>query len=225
MGQVTGYTAERMKEIEDASVVNGDIDVDGHLILTRFDGTTIDAGLVAPQTEFDSHVLFSEIAAPATPTAGLVAVYAKADNKLYLKGEDGLERELGSTLIPHTEMASATGAAGTSTSSTHVNLPVRCRIAAFTKKYAASNLLIHVGSGLLNNDPVGPIEVAVDIDGTDYVVYNYFANILAGGQDLLVSGLAAGAKAIEVQWRRPSATGTLVQTSGNRTTLTVTETF
>jgi hypothetical protein len=47
MGTVTGYTAERMKAIEDASVVNGEIDpATGHLILTRFDESTIDAGLV-----------------------------------------------------------------------------------------------------------------------------------------------------------------------------------
>lgn len=44
MGEVTGYTAERMKAIEDNTVVNGDIDENGHLILTRFDGTEIDAG-------------------------------------------------------------------------------------------------------------------------------------------------------------------------------------
>jgi hypothetical protein len=47
MGTVTGYTAERMKAIEDASVVNGEIDpATGHLILTRFDASEIDAGLV-----------------------------------------------------------------------------------------------------------------------------------------------------------------------------------
>lgn len=43
MPTVTVFTAERMKEIEDGTVVNGEI-VDGHLILTRHDTTTIDAG-------------------------------------------------------------------------------------------------------------------------------------------------------------------------------------
>jgi hypothetical protein len=46
MGEVTGYTAERMKAIEDASVVNGGIDANGHLILVRHDTSEIDAGLV-----------------------------------------------------------------------------------------------------------------------------------------------------------------------------------
>lgn len=44
--EVTGYTAERMKAIEDASIVNGVINASGHLMLTRFDGTVIDAGEV-----------------------------------------------------------------------------------------------------------------------------------------------------------------------------------
>lgn len=45
MATVTVYTAERMQEIEDGSVVDGDI-VAGHLILTKHDGSQIDAGSV-----------------------------------------------------------------------------------------------------------------------------------------------------------------------------------
>lgn len=46
MATVTGLTAERMLEIEAASVIDGDVDVDGHLILTQHGGDTIDAGSV-----------------------------------------------------------------------------------------------------------------------------------------------------------------------------------
>lgn len=45
MATVTGLTAARMKEIEDASIVDGDV-VSGNLILTKHDGTTKDAGSV-----------------------------------------------------------------------------------------------------------------------------------------------------------------------------------
>lgn len=45
MATVTGYTAERMKEIEDAAIVGGAV-VGDNLILTRFDEITIDAGVV-----------------------------------------------------------------------------------------------------------------------------------------------------------------------------------
>jgi len=47
MATVTGLTAERMLEIEGATVISGEI-VDDHLILTKFDGTTVDTGALPP---------------------------------------------------------------------------------------------------------------------------------------------------------------------------------
>ena len=44
MGTVTGLTAARMIAIENASVISGLINASGKLILTKKDGTTIDAG-------------------------------------------------------------------------------------------------------------------------------------------------------------------------------------
>lgn len=46
MATVTGMTADAMLDIRDASVVNGDIDEFGHLILFQYDGTPIDAGSI-----------------------------------------------------------------------------------------------------------------------------------------------------------------------------------
>ena len=46
MTTVTGFTADRMRAIEDASVIDGEVDENGHLILTKFDGSEIDAGSV-----------------------------------------------------------------------------------------------------------------------------------------------------------------------------------
>jgi hypothetical protein len=43
---VTGLTAERMLEIEGMSVISGTVNGSGRLILTKHDGTTIDAGYV-----------------------------------------------------------------------------------------------------------------------------------------------------------------------------------
>jgi len=45
MAQVTGYTAPRMKAIEDSAIVDGDV-VGNDLILRRFDGQLINAGNV-----------------------------------------------------------------------------------------------------------------------------------------------------------------------------------
>jgi hypothetical protein len=50
MATITGLTADRMKAIEDASVVDGSVDANGELILTTHGGSTIDAGhVVGPQ--------------------------------------------------------------------------------------------------------------------------------------------------------------------------------
>ena len=43
MATITGLTAERMLEIEGATVIGGEI-VNGHLILHKHDGTTVDTG-------------------------------------------------------------------------------------------------------------------------------------------------------------------------------------
>ena len=45
MATITGLTAERMQEIEDASIIDAEI-VGGNLILTKHDGNTINAGPV-----------------------------------------------------------------------------------------------------------------------------------------------------------------------------------
>lgn len=46
MATVTGLTAERMEAIEAASIVDGEVNGSGHLILTTHGGATIDAGSV-----------------------------------------------------------------------------------------------------------------------------------------------------------------------------------
>jgi hypothetical protein len=46
MARITVFTAARMAAIEAASIVAGTINGSGHLILTRNDGSTVDAGAV-----------------------------------------------------------------------------------------------------------------------------------------------------------------------------------
>ena len=54
MGTVTLYDAERMKQIEDSTVVDGRIDAMHHLILETRDGTVIDAGDVASTVQVEA---------------------------------------------------------------------------------------------------------------------------------------------------------------------------
>lgn len=46
MATVTVFTAARMAAIEAASIVSGEVDINGDLILTKHDNTTINAGSV-----------------------------------------------------------------------------------------------------------------------------------------------------------------------------------
>lgn len=50
MATVTSFTKERILAIEAATIVDGEVDGSGHLILTRHDSTTIDAGSVVGPT-------------------------------------------------------------------------------------------------------------------------------------------------------------------------------
>lgn len=50
MPTISSYTAERISEIEAGTIVGGTVDVNGDLILTRFDGVEINAGSVIGPT-------------------------------------------------------------------------------------------------------------------------------------------------------------------------------
>lgn len=50
MATVTGMTAAAMQAIRDGTVVSGHFDSANHLILTKYDGTTVDAGALAVAT-------------------------------------------------------------------------------------------------------------------------------------------------------------------------------
>lgn len=86
MGSVTGLTAARMLEIEAASIVDGEIDGDGHLILTQHDGTEIDAGnaLVAINDNSVIRYLDATVYDNATPPLsypdGITLMYVTASN-------------------------------------------------------------------------------------------------------------------------------------------------
>lgn len=56
-------------------------------------GSTVQSSAVT--VDDDGAITLPEIAAPGTPAAGKVVIYAKSDNKVYRKGEDGTEAELG----------------------------------------------------------------------------------------------------------------------------------
>lgn len=112
--------------------------------LLRADGTGGATAQSSPITVDDNGALtLPEIAAPSTPAAGKVAVYAKSDNKVYRKGEDGVEAELG-------------GGAGTTINPTDNTIPRRSSSAAFADSFlthdAGNGWTASSGHVLINNN-------------------------------------------------------------------------
>lgn len=73
MATVTGLTKDRMLAIEAESIVGGTVNGSGHLILTKHDGTTIDAGDVhgpIGPTGSGGYVICTSTTRPGSPTAG-----------------------------------------------------------------------------------------------------------------------------------------------------------
>ena len=82
MGNATFFTAARMQQIEDSTVVAGLVDVNGHLLLKRRDDQTIDAGnVVGPQGPRGYNNLFDfwQLTNPtSTPPSGSISANTAA---------------------------------------------------------------------------------------------------------------------------------------------------
>ncbi len=94
MATVTGYTAQRMKAIEDQAIIDGNI-VDDDLMLSRYDGTLINAGVVrGPQgiqgatgSSGDTSIqVVTSGTRPASPFEGLMIYETDTDNILTYNG-------------------------------------------------------------------------------------------------------------------------------------------
>lgn len=91
--------------------------------LARYDTTTGKLIQNCPVSVDDAGAItVPEISAPSTPAAGTVVIYAKSDNKVYRKGEDGVEAELG-------------GGAGTTINSTNNLIPFRSNSTTFADSF------------------------------------------------------------------------------------------
>lgn len=74
MATVTGMTAEAMHAIRDGTIVDGHFDSSGHLVLTKYDGSQIDAGGVLASTTGQSGIV--ELATNAETQTGTDATRA-----------------------------------------------------------------------------------------------------------------------------------------------------
>ena len=96
MATVTALTAERAIDTENAQIVSAEIDEDGHLILTRLDDSTIDAGLVTDLTQTGLNAQFvtrvthdgtNYEARPAGVPAGMAEYVGPTEPTSWLSGD------------------------------------------------------------------------------------------------------------------------------------------
>ncbi|MCP4930241.1 MAG: hypothetical protein GY918_14405, partial [Gammaproteobacteria bacterium] len=120
-GNIPSYDGATGKLIGDSGVVAADIVQKGDVIATAVDEIQLGAKGASGQTadifviqdsaatllggfdkdgyvfsdvhRVEDHVLLDEVAAPATPVTGKVAMYTKSDGKLYIKDDAGLETD------------------------------------------------------------------------------------------------------------------------------------
>lgn len=150
--------------------------------VVRFDGITGKLGQGSAVTIDDNGAItVPEIAAPSTPAAGTVVIYAKSDNKVYRKGEDGTEAELG-------------GGAGTTINPTNNLIPFRSNSTTF-----ADSLLTHdAGNG--QTTTTGHVMLNSNTN-----------KVLGWGTSTIVTGLAfSGTGAVKVVKNPAGDPGTLL---------------
>lgn len=96
MATVTALTAARSLEIEAAQIVSAEVDEDGHLILTKFDDSVIDAGLVVVISQEELNAQFvtrvthdgtNYEARPAGVPAGMAEYVGPTEPVSWLSGD------------------------------------------------------------------------------------------------------------------------------------------
>lgn len=126
--------------------------------------------------------------------------------------------------IPHTNVDMATGAGGSTTSSSYVALPVNVEVADFDKHRSSTAMLITFNGGVYNDNSLGEWAVAVEVNngGTKYELCRGYGAMSQGGMRWLI-GLAVGIYDLQLFYKRVNGVGNVVQMSGHVFSLKVEE--
>lgn len=80
MAQVNGLSRDRMLEIEGASIVDGEVDNNGNLILTKHNGNEVNAGsVIGPPIEINTPIKLSTAPPSSYPVGISVFAYGTSD--------------------------------------------------------------------------------------------------------------------------------------------------
>lgn len=154
------------------------------------------------------------------PNGSRVAVLSVPDGANYIIGM------LAANPLPNCISDAQTFQAGTTTSATYVDMAANPT--AFTKRSAVSSLKIDLSLSFFVGTGSTRARFGISIDGTDYNVCEMFVTvantIIPSSGSVVITGVSAGVKSIQLRWLRISGTGILNTTSAEAFTIAVCET-
>jgi hypothetical protein len=231
MATVTGFTASRTQEIEDANVIGAHV-TGGHLILEHHDGSTTDAGSVAGTAGPTGPAGPTSIVvctSTTRPTGGALFVglkiYETDTDSEYVYTSTGWKYT--GPRLPHSQTYSVPNL-GTTSSTGYVDLTVPVQIAGFKKYRSDSELKVTISGSLTMNNGSQQAFIAVNIDGAVTFVAIIAALTSGSPHDFTntvqIPGIGEGTiSLIKVQWY--VSFSSVVLTSYDNWTLTVEETL
>lgn len=231
---VTGLTAEKMLELADEQIIDGEVDGDSNLILTTRGGTEINAGAVGGATGADG---------PAGPTSIVIGddatdrptgvdrteglgFWQKDVKLLYIW--NGTAWQLPDSRIPHTSVSSE--AAGDDTFANDLTPAEFSDVISksFTKYRDDTKVIATYDGTVWNNNDEGEYIVYVHVDGDDYELCVGFGSKGPKSGTTEITGLDAGTYTFSLRRKRGNGVGTGHEVAANileRTVLTLIETF
>lgn len=212
MATVTGYTAERMKEIEDSAIVDGDI-VGDNLILKRYDGGEINAGNVrGPQGPVgpegvQDFIICTSGTRPVTPAEGTL-IYETDTDKIfaYYSGGWNLPKNVAGGVIGHAKAeANQGGIGGVEVDLTNLSVPINTNA---SRRILISAVLPNVSSDTSDDT------FALSIREGGTLLQNAISTIDVGNQGVSISTWVlidppAGAHTYKLTAQRANGSGTL----------------
>ena len=164
-----------------------------------------------------AYVDYDEAAAPATPAAGDVRLYAKTDGLLYSKDDAGTETLVSGGAGSSAEFVTGNtkvATAQTTTSTSFADLATAGPTVTVTVG-ASGKVALHLASRIANSSADTDCYVGVDISGASTVAATSLliasagaGKILRFGCTTIITGLSAGSTTFKMQYAVAAGTGT-----------------
>ena len=158
---------------------------------------------------------FAEVAAPSTPSAASVIVYAKSDGKLYIKDDAGTETDLTAGASGASNLASGRVVLSSGDLTTTSGTFVDATGLSITITTGARRVLLGFTAQVYNNNTAGAVFLTFAVDGTDQGDTSFGLTGIAqhatateglnGSFTYLTDVLTAGSHTFKVRFHRGSS--------------------